>query len=72
MPYGLNTDTGYIDYDQIEALAQTHKPKLIIGGASAYSRIIDFERISHIAKKAGALFMVDMAHIAGLVAWSSS
>lgn len=68
VPYGLNTDTGYIDYDQIEVLAQTHKPKLIIGGASAYSRIIDFERISHIAKKAGALFMVDMAHIAGLVA----
>ena len=68
IPYGLDTNTGLIDYDELESLAKTHKPKLIIGGASAYSRIIDFERISKIAKEVGALFMVDMAHIAGLVA----
>ena len=68
IPYGLNEESGLIDYDNIEMLAKMHKPKLIIGGASAYSRIIDFERLSHIAKSVDALLMVDMAHIAGLVA----
>ena len=57
-----------MDYDEIERLAKENKPKLIIGGASAYPRIIDFERIGAIAKSVGAYFMVDMAHIAGLVA----
>jgi glycine hydroxymethyltransferase len=57
-----------IDYDEIEKLAQEHKPKMIVAGASAYARIIDFERIAKAAKSAGALFFVDMAHIAGLVA----
>lgn len=68
IPYGVNKDTEQIDYDQLESLALTHRPKLIVGGASAYSRTIDFNRMGDIAKKAGALFMVDMAHIAGLVA----
>ena len=67
VPYGVNDD-GFIDYDEVERLAVENKPKLIIAGASAYPRIIDFERFSAIAKKVGALFMVDMAHIAGLVA----
>src|SRR5207302_7664267 len=57
-----------IDYDEIERLAAEHKPKMIVAGASAYSRIIDFERIGKAAKSVGALFFVDMAHIAGLVA----
>ena len=65
--YGVNND-GYIDYDALEAQAMTVKPKLIVAGASAYPRIIDFARISDIAKKCGAMLMVDMAHIAGLVA----
>lgn len=65
--YGL-TDEGFIDYDAFEKQAQEVKPKLIVAGASAYPRIIDFERISRIAKSVGAYFMVDMAHIAGLVA----
>lgn len=65
--YGVNDD-GYIDYDELERLALESKPKLIVAGASAYPRIIDFERISKIAKHLGAYFMVDMAHIAGLVA----
>jgi len=65
--YGL-TDEGFIDYDAFEKQAQEVKPKLIVAGASAYPRIIDFERISKIAKSVGAYFMVDMAHIAGLVA----
>lgn len=67
IPYGLNDD-GFIDYDVLEKLAVENKPKLIVAGASAYPRIIDFERISNIAKSVGAMFMVDMAHIAGLVA----
>ena len=67
VPYGVNDD-GFIDYDEVERLAVENKPKLIVAGASAYPRIIDFERFSAIAKKVGALFMVDMAHIAGLVA----
>lgn len=67
VPYGVNDD-GFIDYDEMEKIADDCKPKLIVAGASAYPRVIDFERISQIAKKVGALFMVDMAHIAGLVA----
>ena len=66
--YGLNPETERIDYDEIEALAQEHRPKLIVAGASAYPRIIDFPRLRQIADKAGAKLMVDMAHIAGLVA----
>lgn len=68
IPYGVSRETGYINYDQLEALAQEHKPKMIVAGASAYPRIIDFERIAQIAKEIGAYIMVDMAHIAGLVA----
>ena len=67
VPYGVN-DEGFIDYDEMERIAQECKPKMIIAGASAYPRVIDFERCSLIAKKVGAIFMVDMAHIAGLVA----
>lgn len=67
VPYGID-DNGFIDYDAFEKQAQEVKPKLIVAGASAYPRIIDFERISKIAKSVGAYFMVDMAHIAGLVA----
>ena len=67
VPYGVNDD-GFIDYDALETLAKENKPKLIVAGASAYPRIIDFKRISEIAKNVGAYFMVDMAHIAGLVA----
>lgn len=65
--YGVGDD-GFINYDELEKKAEEVKPKLIVAGASAYPRIIDFERISKIAKAAGAYFMVDMAHIAGLVA----
>ncbi len=67
VPYGL-ADDGYIDYDNLEKLAKENKPKLIVAGASAYPRVIDFERIANVAKEVGAYFMVDMAHIAGLVA----
>lgn len=67
VPYGVN-DEGVIDYEELERIALECKPKLIVAGASAYPRIIDFERIGAIAKKVGAYFMVDMAHIAGLVA----
>lgn len=67
VPYGVNAD-GFIDYDEFEKKAKVCKPKLIVAGASAYPRIIDFERISQIAKEVGAYFMVDMAHIAGLIA----
>ena len=67
VPYGVNDD-GFIDYDEFEKTANEVKPKLIVAGASAYPRIIDFERIGKIAKSVGAYFMVDMAHIAGLVA----
>ena len=66
--YGIDKETERLDYDQIESLAKKHQPKLIIGGASAYPRVIDFQRIGEIAKSVGAYFMVDMAHIAGLVA----
>ena len=68
IPYGLNDETECIDYDNLEKLAKEHKPKLIVAGASAYPRIIDFERIANIAHSVGAILMVDMAHIAGLVA----
>ena len=67
VPYGVSDD-GFIDYDEFEKIANECKPKLIVAGASAYPRVIDFERISKIAKSVGAYFMVDMAHIAGLVA----
>lgn len=67
IPYGVNDD-GYIDYDELERIALECRPKLIIGGASAYARKIDFKRFREVADKAGAFLMVDMAHIAGLVA----
>ncbi len=66
--YGLNPWTGEIDYEQVEALAQEHKPKLIIAGFSAYSRVWDWQRFRDIADKVGAYFIVDMAHVAGLIA----
>jgi len=66
--YGVSADTGLIDYVEVERLAELHRPKLIVAGASSYSRMIDFEAFSLIAKKVGAFLMVDMAHIAGLVA----
>jgi len=66
--YGVKKETGTIDYDQVAELAETHKPKMIIAGASAYPRIIDFSIFSDVAASVGAVFMVDMAHIAGLVA----
>ncbi len=68
VPYGVTKETETIDYDDLEKLALEHHPKLIVGGGSAYPRIIDFARMRQIADKAGALFMVDMAHFAGLVA----
>jgi len=68
VPYGVRKDTETIDYDELERLALEHKPKLIIAGASAYPRLLDFERFGAIARKCGALLMVDMAHIAGLIA----
>ena len=68
IPYGVDEKTGTIDYDELERLAIENKPKLILAGASAYPRTIDFARIREIADKVGSLFMVDMAHIAGLVA----
>ena len=67
IPYGVD-DNGILDYDELERLTKEHCPKLIVAGASAYPRVIDFERIGKIAHENGALFMVDMAHIAGLVA----
>lgn len=66
--YGVNPDTGCIDYDEVERLTKQYHPKLIVAGASAYPRAIDFERFAQIAHANGALLMVDMAHIAGLVA----
>ncbi|HBF7899509.1 serine hydroxymethyltransferase [Clostridioides difficile] len=66
--YGVDPNTGRIDYDALEAKAKECKPKLIIAGASSYPRLIDYERISKVAKEVGAYFMVDMAHVAGLVA----
>ncbi|MEI3232681.1 MAG: serine hydroxymethyltransferase [Gordonibacter pamelaeae] len=66
--YGVDPETETIDYDEVERIAKEVRPKLIVGGASAYPRIIDFERMGAIAREVGAYFMVDMAHIAGLVA----
>ena len=66
--YGLNPETGEIDHDEVERLALEHKPKMIIAGFSAYSRVVDFQRFRDIADQVGAYFMVDMAHVAGLVA----
>jgi glycine hydroxymethyltransferase len=68
IPYGVNKETERIDYQQVEKLALKHKPRLIVAGASSYPRIIDFERFRHIADLVGARLMVDMAHIAGMVA----
>jgi len=68
VPYGVTKDAETIDYDELSRLAEQHRPKMIVAGASAYSRVIDFERIGQIAKSIEALFFVDMAHIAGLVA----
>ena len=68
VPYGVDEKTETIDYEELEKLAMEHKPKIIVAGASAYSRTIDFQRMADIAHAAGSLFMVDMAHIAGLVA----
>lgn len=66
--YGLDPDTGEIDYDQVESLAEKHKPKMIVAGFSAYSRIVDWQRFRNIADSVGAYLVVDMAHVAGLVA----
>jgi len=68
IPYGVTADTNIIDYDNLLALAKKHKPKMIIAGASAYPRTLDFKKFSDIAKEVGAYLFVDMAHIAGLVA----
>jgi glycine hydroxymethyltransferase len=68
VPYGVSKETETIDYDELERLAREHKPKMIVMGASAYSRIFDFSRTAQIAQSVGALFFVDMAHIAGLIA----
>ncbi len=68
VPYGVKKETGTIDYDEVERLAEEHRPKLIVVGASAYPRVIDFEAFRRVADKVGAPVMVDMAHIAGLVA----
>jgi len=68
VPYGVDPKTEMLNYDEIEGLALEHKPKLIIAGASSYSRIIDFERLRYIADKVGAKLLVDMAHIAGIIA----
>src|SRR5437660_1963270 len=68
IPYGVRKDTETIDYDDLEQIAERERPKLIVGGGSAYSRIIDFVRMRQIADKVGAKYMVDMAHFAGLVA----
>jgi glycine hydroxymethyltransferase len=68
VPYGVSKETETIDYDELDRLAHEHKPKMIVAGASAYSRIIDFPRMSKTAAAVGAIFFVDMAHIAGLVA----
>jgi glycine hydroxymethyltransferase len=66
--YGLNNETGEVDYDQIQQLAEEHKPKMIVGGFSAYSRVMDWQRFRDIADSVGAYLMVDMAHVAGLIA----
>ena len=66
--YGVKRDTALIDYEEVEQLALENKPKLIIAGGSSYPRVIDFKKFKDIADKVGALFLVDMAHFAGLVA----
>jgi glycine hydroxymethyltransferase len=66
--YGLNNETGEVDYDQIQQLAEEHRPKMIVGGFSAYSRVMDWQRFRDIADSVGAYLMVDMAHVAGLIA----
>ena len=66
--YGVRPEDGRIDYEQVESLAREHRPRLIVAGASAYPRVIDFERLSRIAREVGAALVVDMAHIAGLIA----
>ena len=66
--YGLNPDTGEVDYDQVEQLAAEHKPKMIVAGFSAYSRVMDWQRFRDISDSVGALLMVDMAHVSGLIA----
>lgn len=68
IPYGVREDSGRIDYDEVQRLANEHKPKIIVAGASAYPRILDFPRFRQIADSVGAMLLVDMAHIAGLVA----
>ena len=68
IPYGVTPDTNVIDYDELMKLAKEHKPKMIIAGASAYPRVIDFEKFAQISKEVGAYLMVDLAHICGLVA----
>ena len=68
IPYGVDAETGRIDYEEMRKIAKEHKPKMIIGGGSAYSRQIDFKTMADIAHEVGAIFMVDMAHFAGLVA----
>jgi glycine hydroxymethyltransferase len=66
--YGVEKETGLIDYDEVRKIAKKNKPKILLAGASAYSRIIDFKAMSEIAKEVGAYFMADIAHIAGLIA----
>src|SRR2546425_11834118 len=66
--YGVREDTGWIDYDQVREIARRERPRILIGGSSAYARIIDFAMLKRIADEVGAIFVVDMAHIAGLVA----
>jgi glycine hydroxymethyltransferase len=68
VPYGVNQETEQLDYEEIETIVQQHKPKMLIAGASAYARLMDYERLAKIAHNADALLMVDMAHLAGLVA----
>jgi glycine hydroxymethyltransferase len=68
IPYGVSKETGYLDYDEVETLAKKHKPRMIVAGASAYPRIIDFAALRQIADRVGSYLMVDMAHIAGLIA----
>ena len=68
IPYGVKQDDGRIDYDEVARLAKEHKPKMVLAGASAYSRVIDFAKFAEIANDNKSIFMVDMAHIAGLVA----
>ena len=66
--YGVDSKTGYIDYDELRRIAREHKPRMIVAGASAYSRILDFKAFSDVSKEVGAFFMADIAHIAGLIA----